>query len=193
MAYLSHTSLGCLAGERALGAAVALPVGAAEPFAALRAAWAPWFYLRLALLSIFCAPLAYLLWVAALGGGAVGAGAAGAAAPCLATSGLALWVLLPRRVVAERVEALPGLGLACSALWEDGAQASRALVPQRAIACVVLNEGISACSVHHYLAVLVRQGEAVQDKLFLPLLTARPKLAGLLELFQGLARMYNKV
>jgi hypothetical protein len=111
---------------------------------------------------------------------------------------LLLHALRPRRVVAERVEALGGgAGLACSLLREDGSEEPRAPLPQAAIASVVLNEGLHACGARYYLAAVVREGccagkgGAAAGGLFLPLRVATPRLPVLVDMLAALGRVYN--
>jgi len=151
--------------------------------ASLREAWLPCWYSRM-LLS------AALLYVPLRG--VLAAPAAFAVALC------ATWLLLPRRVVAERVLALPGGGLQCAAVREDGTVVLRPHLPAAALSSVALREGLRRCGVEWYLCAVVRGGSgggggAARPALFLPLLHARPRLPGLVHLLRGLRTVFPVV
>lgn len=161
----------------------------------LQRAWLPHWRLRLLLHALVLAlALRWLLPASLLPLRAPGA----ALLLPLAAAPLLLHALLPRRVVAERVEALGGgAGLACSLLREDGSEEPRAPLPQAAIASVVLNEGLHACGARYYLAAVVREGccagkgGAAAGGLFLPLRVATPRLPVLVDMLAALGRVYN--
>ena len=177
--HLRVAGAGCAPGERLprfARRAAALPAGASWDAAAasLRGVWLPFWYLRLCLSALlFCAALRRLLPAAA----------ACAAAPALA------WLLLPRRVVAERVLALRGGGLRCSALREDGTVVLRAPPPAAALASVALREAVRRCGVEWFLCAVVEGGGEGGTR-FLPLAHARPRLPELVRLLRALRTVF---
>ena len=185
--HLRSACLGCAPGEVAPPCARRRAAPAAggtwdSAAATLRSAWLPFWYARLALV---CALLIVALRAALP---RAPAPAALAAALCAA------WLLLPRRVVAERVQALPGGGLLCTALREDGMAVARAPLPPAALAGVALREGLRRCGVEWYLCAVVRGGGREEaggaPQLFLPLQHARPRLVGLVRLLRALRAVF---
>ena len=172
----------------AAAAAASTPPGA--PFAAgLARAWLPHWRLRLLLATAAAAlPLHYLL-AAAAAAAPLPLALPRALLPLLAlAAALALaHGCLPRRVIAERLQACAAVGLACSLLHEDGSERQRAPLPRAAIASIVLCEGFQACSVRYYLAAVARG----RGELFLPLLVAQPRLPVLTALLAALSERFN--
>jgi hypothetical protein len=162
-----------------------LPRAGAPLAASLARAWLPHWRLRLLLCTAAAALPLHCLLAAAAPLRALPPPLLLALAAALA---LALArACLPRRVIAERLQAHAAAGLACSQLHEDGSERQRAPLPRRAIASVVLNEGFQACSVRYYLAAVVRG----QGELFLPLLVAQPRLPVLTAVLAALSERLN--
>ena len=177
----------------ALFAAAPAPLPLGASFGSLRAAYLPYWYARMLCLS---AALTALLHCSLLAPAPpTWPAAALTLLGCLAL----LQLCLPRRVVAERVEASAQAGLACSQLHEDGAITPRPALPPSAIAAILLNEGFQHCQVRYYLAATVRrrrgsragpeEANGVTDTLFLPLLATQPRLPILTAMLAGLSRV----
>ena len=199
---LRVASLGCAPGELhppcTRGAAAASAAAATPSWDAalrqLRASWRPTWQLRLACVTALLAPLLLLLQQLLL--------PAAPRAPLLPLPAASLasllaalccaWACLPRRVVAERVLAVAGVGLQCIALREDGTLLWRPLLRADAVAGVALHEGLQRCGVEWFICAMPAPSQP-QQALFLPLLHARPRLPGLIEVLRGLRGVFPVV
>lgn len=126
----------------------------------LREAWRTRVSGCAAIVASLVLPVAYTLeahthTAAAAGGSALG-GHALLVAACLALALAVSHVALPRRVAAEWLLAARRVGVLRCSIDEDGAMRHEPPLLCRDIAGVAVNEGVVACSVTTYIAVLVR-------------------------------------
>ena len=92
-----------------------------------------------------------------------------------------------RRIVAERVLAVRGLGITASSERADGSTASRTFVDAGNLRSVLVSEAMQGCDVRFHLACIV----AGHASLLLPFEAARPRLPVLAKVYRELSRVVN--